>query len=80
MRSRAVRRYDKPEILRAGGGVVLHGPAYESGTGNFNRELLYAWTNDGWHDADVTGWLDELKRRLPKGLGVLKGVFPIMRR
>jgi hypothetical protein len=68
--------YGKPEILHAGGRVVLHVPAYESGTGNFNRELLYAWANDGWRDVDVTGWLDELKHRLPKGLGVLKGVYP----
>jgi hypothetical protein len=51
-------------------------PAYESGTGNFNRELLYAWANDGWRDVDVTSWLDELKPRLPKGLGILKGVYP----
>jgi len=68
--------YGKPEILRAGGRVVLHVPAYESGTGNFNRELLYAWANDGWRDVDVTAWLGELKQRLPKGLGVLKGVYP----
>jgi hypothetical protein len=50
--------YDKPELLRAGGRVVLHVPAYESGIGNFNRELLYTWANDGWRDVDVTGWLD----------------------
>ena len=68
--------YGKPEIVHAGGRVVLHVPAYESGTGNFNRELLYAWANEGWRDVDVTGWLDELKHRLPKGLGVLKGVYP----
>jgi len=68
--------YDKPRILHAGGRVVLHLPAYESGTGNFNRELLYVWANDAWHDADVTAWHDELDRRLPKGLVILKGVYP----
>lgn len=60
--------YDKPRILHAGGRVVLHLPAYESGTGNFNRELLYTWAKDAWHD--------ELDRRLPKGLVILKGVYP----
>jgi hypothetical protein len=60
--------YDKPRILHAGGRAVLHLPAYESGTGNFNRELLYVWANDAWHD--------ELDRRLPKGLVILKGVYP----
>jgi hypothetical protein len=68
--------YDKPRILHAGGRVVLHLPAYESGTGNFNRELLYAWAKDAWHDVDVTAWHDELDRRLPKGLVILKGVYP----
>ena len=70
--------YGKPEILRAGGRIVLHVPAYESGTGNFNRELLYAWANDGWRDVDVTAWLGELKQRLPKGLGVLRESIPTM--
>lgn len=67
--------YDKPKILRAGGRVVLHVPAYESGTGNFNRELLYAWSNDSWRDVDVTSWLEEFTHRLPKGLGILKGIY-----
>jgi hypothetical protein len=56
--------------------VVLHLPAYEAGTGNFNRELLHAWANDPWHDVDVAAWHDELDRRLPKGLVILKGVYP----
>ncbi len=68
--------YAKPAIQHAGGRVVLHVPASESGTGNFNRELLYAWADDQWHDIDVTSWLDELAHRLPKGLGVWKGVYP----
>jgi hypothetical protein len=68
--------YDKPRILRAGGRIVLHVPADESGTGNFNRELIYVWSNDAWHNVDVTSWHDELDRRLPKGLVILKGVFP----
>ena len=72
----AAFRYDKPRILHAGGRVVLHLPAYESGTGNFNRELLYVWAKDAWHDADVTAWHDELDRRLPRGPVILKGVYP----
>ena len=68
--------YGKPKILHSGGRILLHIPAVEDGTGNFNRELLYAWEEDGWHDIDVVTWLDDLARRLPKGLGALKGVFP----
>lgn len=68
--------YDKPEMLRSAGRIVLHIPAAENGTGFFNRELLYVWEKGGWHDVDVTSWLDDLQHRLPPGLGVLKGIFP----
>ena len=49
---------------------------YEADTGNFNRELLHAWANDAWQDVDVAAWHDELGRRLPEGLVILKGVYP----
>jgi hypothetical protein len=68
--------YRTPAVLEAGGRIVLHVPAGESGTGNFNHELVYVWAQDGWHDADVTSWLRDLARRLPKGLAVWKGVYP----
>jgi hypothetical protein len=68
--------YRKPTIVRGGGRLVLHIPAYEPGTGNFNRESVYLWAGDGWRDADVKSWLADLARRLPKGLAVWKGVYP----
>ena len=68
--------YDKPRILHSAGRVLLHIPAWESGTGNFNREILYVWAKDGWRDVDVTSWLGDLGERLPKGFGVWKGVYP----
>jgi hypothetical protein len=68
--------YGKPQIVRSAGRILLHIPATESGSGNFNRELLYVWAKDGWHDVDVTSWLDELRHLLPHGLRVLKGVYP----
>jgi hypothetical protein len=68
--------YDKPRLLRSGGRVLLHIPGSESGTGNFNRERLFVWRNGQWGDVDTTGWLDELARRLPKGYGAWKGIYP----
>jgi uncharacterized protein len=68
--------YGKPQFLRSDGRTALHIPAYESGTGNFNRERLFVWRDGRWRDADVTGWLDDLARRLPVGEGVWQGVFP----
>jgi hypothetical protein len=68
--------YDTPVILHSAGRVLLHIPATEDGTGNFNRETLYVWVNDGWRDIDVTSWLTDLEHRLPKGLTMQKGVYP----
>jgi uncharacterized protein len=68
--------YDKPSLLRSGGRTLLHIPAVEDGTGNFNRERLYVWHDGAWSDADTTTWLADLARRLPKGIGVEQGVFP----
>ena len=68
--------YAKPQIVRSTGRILLHIPATESGSGYFNREILYVWTKDGWHDLDVTSWLDELLHRLPAGLRVVRGVYP----
>ena len=68
--------YGKPEIVRSAGRVLLRITATKSGTGNFNREMLYVWAKNGWRDADVTSWLDDLRRLLPDGLRVLKGVYP----
>ncbi len=68
--------YGTPRIFRSGRRILLHIPAREDGTGNFNRELLYAWENGRWRDVDVLSWLDQLKRRLPEGLAALKGIFP----
>ena len=52
----------------------------ETGTGNFNRERLYVWRKPQWRLADTTSWLDTLARRLPKGLGAWKGIYPDYRR
>jgi hypothetical protein len=68
--------YGKPQIVRSAGRVLLHVAASESGTGNFNREMLYAWDRQQWRDLDVTTWLKELQHRLPAGLLVLKGIYP----
>jgi hypothetical protein len=68
--------YDGPRLLHTGARTLLHLPAYESGTGNFNRERLFLWRADHWLDVDATTWLNELAHRLPAGLSVWKGVFP----
>jgi hypothetical protein len=68
--------YGRPVILHAGGRVVLHIPANESGTAQLNHEIMYVWAQDGWRDVDVTSWLRDLDHRLSQGLGVQKGIYP----
>ncbi|HEY3778203.1 MAG TPA: hypothetical protein VGL35_09100 [Rhizomicrobium sp.] len=68
--------FDAPKILRSDGRTVLCIYGSESGTGNFNRERLFAWRDSRWRDVDTTSWLDALQRRLPKGLDVRKGIYP----
>ncbi|WP_158814086.1 lysozyme inhibitor LprI family protein [Methylocapsa sp. S129] len=68
--------YDKPRLLHAGRRTMLQIPAYESGTGNFNRERLFVWRDGRWRDVDITSWEGELARRLPAGEGVWQGIFP----
>jgi len=68
--------YDEPRLLRGGGRVLLHIPGSESGTGNLNRERLFVWRAGQWRDVDTTAWLDDLARRLPKGYGAWKGIYP----
>jgi hypothetical protein len=66
----------KPVLIHSGARTLLHVPGYESGTGNFNRESLYVWSGKNWRSVDTTSWLDDLARRLPKGLSANKGIYP----
>ena len=68
--------YEKPVILHSGNRTLLHIPAYESGTGNFNHESLYVWAQNNWRDVEIAHWLNDFGHRLPKELAVWKGVFP----
>ena len=68
--------YAKPQIVRSAGHILLLIPATESGSGYFNREILYVRTKDGWHDLDVTSWLDELRHRSARRASRGEGAYP----
>lgn len=46
------------------------------GTGNLNASGYYLWRNGGWRRIEAEAWIDDLQKRLPKGLGVWKGPWP----
>jgi hypothetical protein len=65
-----------PALLRAERGPLLLWSCSLPGTGMFNAESLFAWRDEGWRELDITSWLAELERRLPRDLGAWKGIFP----
>ncbi len=68
--------YDAPKILPTPHGTFLDLPGYVSGTGNVSAETLFVFRDGGWHEVDITAWLDQLGARLPKAIGAWKGIYP----
>jgi uncharacterized protein len=67
--------FDAPRLAQSGHLLVV--PGHLEGTGNFNAELVYRLGSDGQlQEVDTEGWLTELPRHLPKGLGAWKGIYP----
>jgi uncharacterized protein len=72
--------YEAPETLETPFGRLLWLAGYMSGTGNFNTEHLFRYDKDRLVEVDVTSWLDDLQKRVPKGWGAWKGVYPDYRK
>jgi uncharacterized protein len=51
-------------------------PGELEGTGHLNAETIYLIGKGGLEDVDADGWLQDLGRRLPKGMTANKGIFP----
>ncbi|WAC25263.1 hypothetical protein [Blastomonas sp. SL216] len=63
-----------PVLVDDGEKLVLQLPARTAGTGEGNADTLYLLRADGWANIGMNGWKYELRTRLPKGLGLWKGV------
>lgn len=61
-------------------GALLEVAFRLSGTGNLNASAYYLWRHGGWRRLDADAWIEDLQRRLPKGLGVWKGLWPDLER
>lgn len=67
--------FSRPSLAQSGRLLVI--PGHLEGTGNFNAGLVYLLEGGGqMHELDSESWLAELQRRLPKGLGAWKGIYP----
>lgn len=66
-----------PRLLRTGRGPLLHIPCSQHGTGLINAESVLAWGEGGqWRPLEIESWTRELARRLPRGYGAWKGIYP----
>jgi uncharacterized protein len=72
--------FEAPAALDTPFGRMLWLAGYVSGTGNFNAEHVFRYDKDRLVEIDVTSWLDDLQRRVPKGWGAWKGVYPDYRK
>jgi uncharacterized protein YecT (DUF1311 family) len=68
--------YEAPEIRTTAGVRWMIIPGSLEGTGHFNAEAIFLIAKAGLEDVDAESWLQELGRRLPKGMGANKGIFP----
>lgn len=66
--------HEPPKLTGSPAGRLLVLPGESGGTAHLPRDLVLQETAPGrWRELDVTGWRDDLDRRLPEGLGIWKG-------
>jgi uncharacterized protein len=68
--------FDVPRVVASPAGKLLVIPGHLEGTGNFNAEAVYLYESEHLQDVDTVSWLSDLQRRLPKGWGAWKGIYP----
>jgi hypothetical protein len=57
-------------------GKLLDVSGTMDGTGAFNAGSLYVMDGEKLSEIDTESWLFDLAKRLPKGWGAWKGIFP----
>ena len=64
-------RFFPPRLSEEG---LLHVPGYTGGTGAYNVDRLYQWTEIAWEPIDIKTWLKTVADHLPAGGEIWKGV------
>jgi len=63
-----------PRLIDNGEDMILHLPARTAGSGEGNADSLFVNRAGAWVNIGMAGWKTELPDRLPRGLGLWKGV------
>jgi uncharacterized protein len=69
-------RFNPPVVVQSPVGKLLDVPGTMEGTGAFNAGSLYLMDGEKFSEIDTESWLFDLAKRLPKGWGAWKGIFP----
>ena len=68
--------FGSPVVVQSPAGKLLNVPGMMAGTGAFNAGSLYLMDGEKMSEIDIESWLIDLGKRLPKGWGAWKGIFP----
>jgi uncharacterized protein YecT (DUF1311 family) len=68
--------FNPPSVVQSPAGSLLDVSGTMEGTGAFNAGSLYLVDREKLGEIDSESWLDDLAKRLPKGWGAWKGIFP----
>jgi len=68
--------FGAPVVVQSPAGKLLTVPGMMAGTGAFNAGSLYLMDGEKMSEIDIESWLFDLGKRLPKGWGAWKGIFP----
>ena len=68
--------FGSPVVVQSPAGKLLNLPGVMAGTGAFNAGSLYLMDGEKLSEIDTESWLVDLGKRLPKGWGAWKGIFP----
>ena len=68
--------FNPPTVLQSPAGKLLDVSGTMDGTGAFNAGSLYVMDGEKLSEIDTESWLFDLAKRLPKGWGAWKGIFP----
>ena len=68
--------FGSPVVVQSLAGKLLNLPGMMAGTGAFNAGSLYLVDGEKLSEIDIESWLVDLGKRLPKGWGAWKGIFP----
>lgn len=71
--------YEKPEIVRHAADMFLYLPIIVDGTGHGNASEYYLRRGERWDRIESEAWTAELRRQLPDGLQIWKGIWPDLR-